>query len=154
MKIGWVVIALIISAGCATSNTPSTFALRLRPGDDLRLKLEDFAKQRNLQAGYVITCAGSLKTAAIRFADKPDATILTGPFEIVSLTGTLSPDGPHLHVSIADGDGRTTGGHLAEGSIIYTTAEIVIGELRGNRFRRVTDPETTYKELEVGSEPP
>ena len=57
-------------------------------------------------------------------------------------------------MSIAGGDGRTTGGHLAEGSIIYTTAEIVIGELRGTRFRRVTDPATTDKELEVTSEPP
>lgn len=125
------------------------FALRLNPGDDLRQKLTEFASRQNLRAAYVITCVGSLRAAAIRFADQKNSTVLEGPFEIVSLVGTLSPDGPHLHVSISDASGRTFGGHLGEGSIVYTTAEVVIGELSGARFTRQTDPATTYKELKI-----
>jgi predicted DNA-binding protein with PD1-like motif len=125
------------------------FALRLKPGDDLRRTLEGFAASRQLRAAYVATCAGSLKVAAIRFADQKDATTLTGPFEIVSVTGTFSTDGPHLHISVSDAGGRTFGGHLAEGSLVYTTAEVVIVELVGASFRREIDPTTTYKELVV-----
>ena len=124
-------------------------ALRLKPGDDLRNEIVKFAAARHLRAAYAATCAGSLKVAAIRFADQNTPTIVEGPLEIVSLTGTISPDGPHLHLSVSDATGRTIGGHLAEGSIVYTTAEIVIGELEGARFRREVDPATTYKELVV-----
>jgi predicted DNA-binding protein with PD1-like motif len=90
-----------------------------------------------------------VRQAAIRFAGQKDATILTGPFEIVSLTGTFSADGPHLHISISDASGRTHGGHLAEGTLVYTTAEVVVGELAGARFSRRIDPATTYKELVI-----
>lgn len=32
-------------------------------------------------------------------------------------------DGAHLHISVSDGDGRTLGGHLAEGTFVHTTAQ-------------------------------
>ena len=45
--------------------------------------------------------------------------------------------------------GRTIGGHLGAGSIVYTTAEIVVADLKGARFRRELDPATTFKELVI-----
>jgi predicted DNA-binding protein with PD1-like motif len=163
VKTGLAIVALLVLSACSTTtDRPATpcastqrgcetrgFAIRLKPGDDLRRTLEEFAAHRQLRAAYVATCAGSLKVAAIRFADQKDATILTGPFEIVSVTGTLSPDGPHLHISVSDATGRTFGGHLAEGTLVYTTAEVVIVELIGARYRREVDPDTSYKELVV-----
>lgn len=153
-------LLLVLFGACATrSAAPESairsgngfdvraFALRLRPGDDLRTKLTQFAAQRSLHAAHVITCVGSLKVVAIRFADQQSATVLEGPFEIVSLVGTLSTDGPHLHLSVSDSSGRTFGGHLSEGSLVYTTAEVVIGDLVGARFARETDPATASKEL-------
>ena len=47
-------------------------------------------------------------------------------FEIVSVTGTVSIHGSHIHVSISDEDGKTIGGHLVSGCKIYTTVEIVL----------------------------
>jgi predicted DNA-binding protein with PD1-like motif len=162
VKTGFVIAALLVLGACTTANRPAAscgsnqpgcetraFAIRLKPGDDLRRTLEEFVARRQLRAAYVATCAGSLKVAVIRFADQQDATTLTGPFEIVSVTGTLSTDGPHLHISVSDAGGRTVGGHLAEGSLVYTTAEVVIVELVGARFRREVDPATSYKELVV-----
>jgi predicted DNA-binding protein with PD1-like motif len=153
------VAALLLLVACGTtapSRTPEgsgretrAFAFRLGPGADLRKELEAFAASRGLQAAYVATCVGSVRVASIRFADQKDATVLTGPFEIVSLTGTLSPDGPHLHVSVSDSTGRTIGGHLSEGTLVYTTAEVVVVELAGARFSRAIDPATTFKELVV-----
>lgn len=126
-----------------------TYALRLRPHQDLRLELEKFAKENGLQAGFILTCVGSLRHAALRLANKPDTTHFEDKFEILSLVGTLSVDGPHLHVALSDGTGKTIGGHLQVGNLIYTTAEIVIGELDDLVFTRPIDAETTYDELQI-----
>jgi predicted DNA-binding protein with PD1-like motif len=72
-----------------------------------------------------------------------------GPMEIVSLTGTLGPDGMHVHISLARADGACIGGHLVSGCIVHTTAELVIGALEGAEFRRQPDPVTGYAELSV-----
>lgn len=125
------------------------YALRLRPGQDLRQELEKFTKERGIKAGFIITTVGSLQKASLRLADKSDVTGFEGKFEIVSLVGTLTQDGVHLHASISDGAGRTVGGHLVEGCLVYTTAEIVIGEATGMEFRRETDKSTGYKELTI-----
>jgi predicted DNA-binding protein with PD1-like motif len=74
--------------------------------------------------------------------------------EIVSLTGTLGPDGLHVHISLAGADGACIGGHLVEGCIVNTTAELVIGELADVAFRRLADPATGYAELVVAPRPP
>lgn len=129
--------------------TMETYAIRLRPNQDLRHELEAFATANNLQAAFILTCVGSLRHAALRLADKPDTTQYEGKFEIVSLVGTLSKDGPHLHISLSDGTGTMIGGHLQMGNLIYTTAEIVIGELTDKVFSRPIDTETTYDELEI-----
>jgi predicted DNA-binding protein with PD1-like motif len=125
-------------------------ALRLGPGADLKRDLSRFARANGMRAGIVLTCVGSLTRAVVRLADQPEATTFEGKHEIVSLVGTLSPDGDHLHVAISDGQGRTVGGHLMEGSIVYTTAEIAVGELEALAFARELDPRTTFRELVVG----
>lgn len=130
-----------------------TFALRLRPHQDLRGELEALARSRDLHAAFILTCVGSLRHAALRLADKDETTHYDAKFEILSLVGTLSPDGAHLHIALADGTGRTIGGHLMDGNLIYTTAEIVVGELEDVHFSRPIDPETTYDELTIESRP-
>ena len=127
----------------------TTVTLRLRPKDDLKLKLEELVKRDGIKAACIITCVGSLDVAAIRFANLPETTLLPGKLEIVSLTGTLAESGLHIHISVSDSSGKTTGGHLQEGSLIYTTAEIVLGILPDVEFSRKTDPTYGYKELDV-----
>ncbi|MGJ3246552.1 MAG: PPC domain-containing DNA-binding protein [Elainellaceae cyanobacterium] len=123
--------------------------LRLRPGQDLRGELDAFAHQQSLQAGCIVTCVGSLTRAVMRFANQPHETTHEGPFEIVSLTGTLSVHGSHMHLAIADSAGQTLGGHLLKGSLIYTTAEVVIGIVPDVSFRREYDALTGYRELTI-----
>jgi predicted DNA-binding protein with PD1-like motif len=126
-----------------------TYALRLHPGEDPLAVLDAFAMEMRLEAAYVITCVGSLTRAVLRYANQEEATVLEGHFEIVSLTGVLSIYGSHYHIAIADGEGRTYGAHLLEGSQVYTTAEIILGSLDGVRFLRTFDPVTGYEELEI-----
>lgn len=125
------------------------YALRLHPGQDLRHELEAFTREKNLEAGFVVTCVGSLQRLNLRPANQQAPLTRVGKFEIVSLVGTLSPDGPHLHIAVSDSTGATLGGHLLEGNEIFTTAEIVVGSAHNLRFRRETDPQTTFKELKI-----
>jgi len=125
--------------------------IRLFPGDDLKRRIDQLAWERGWRAACLITCVGSLDEAMIRYADSEDITRVPGPLEILSLNGTIASfGGSHLHIVVADGQGRVTGGHLKEGSIVRTTAEIVIGSLDGFSFHREIDPETGFAELVVG----
>lgn len=136
----------------ASASPISVHALRLHPGDDLLECLAAYVKATSLRAAFVVTCVGSLTNARLRFANKPHATELVGHFEIVSLVGTFSGDaGAHLHTSISDGEGRVIGGHVLPGCIVYTTAEVVLGEASELVFSRPTDPATTWDELLVES---
>jgi predicted DNA-binding protein with PD1-like motif len=144
--------ALIQLAACTSPKPVSemtVYAIRLSPGQDIKKELTAFVREKNLHAAFIITCVGSLQQAVLRLANQPNALTRVEKFEIVSLTGTLSPDGAHLHIALSDSIGTTIGGHLLEGSLIYTTAEIVIGEAETLSFKRETDPATTYKELKV-----
>ncbi|MEA4908891.1 MAG: PPC domain-containing DNA-binding protein [Anaerolineaceae bacterium] len=126
-----------------------TFAFRLPPLSDLQPSLEEFTRVHHIQAGCILSCVGNLDQAAIQMADQVEPTILQGPFEIVSLAGTLSPDGNHLHISFADSIGQTYGGHLREGTLVFTSAELVLADFDELRFHRIPDPETGSDELVV-----
>src|SRR4051812_23510354 len=96
----------------ASAVTMKIYALRLKPNQDLRQELEKFIKANKISTGFIITAVGSLKETKIRLADQPEASAFEGKFEIVSLVGTLSQDGVHLHISVSDKTGKTVGGHL------------------------------------------
>lgn len=128
----------------------TTVALRLGPGQDLKQELDAFVKRNNLSAVSVLTCVGSLTRVPLRYANQESYEVLTGHFEIVSLTGMLSAQsGSHLHLAVSDSTGRTVGGHFGEGSRVYTTAEILLGVLPGYQFTREPDPKSGYRELVI-----
>ncbi len=129
--------------------TTQTHALRLKPGQNLKKELQDFVLREKIEAGWIVTCVGSLTQTHIRFANQPQGTRSNGYFEIVSLVGTLSVNGSHLHISVSDSTGQTTGGHLLDGNIIYTTAEIVIASSNEFVFSREKDGTTQWEELQI-----
>jgi len=125
------------------------YVFRLKPGKDLRKSIEAIVNEKNIEAGWINTCVGSLTDYTIRFANQQQGTSGSGHFEIVNLTGTVSVNGSHLHISISDFAGKTIGGHLLEGCKIYTTAEIVIGSTTAYEFKRKKDGTTEWEELQI-----
>lgn len=125
------------------------YALRLKPGQDLKKEIQQFVNEKKIEAGWISTCAGSLTRYTIRFANEPNGSSGNGHFEIVSLSGTVSINGSHLHISISDSTGKTIGGHLLDSNIIYTTAEIVILTTNRFTFKREKDGTTPWEELKV-----
>ena len=126
-----------------------THVIRLKPGMDLKKSIHEYVVNNNIQAGWIVTCVGSLTKYNIRFANQSELTSESGHFEIVGLTGTLSVNGSHLHITISDSKGRTIGGHLADNNIIYTTAEIVIESSDSYLFKRIKDGTTPWEELQI-----
>jgi predicted DNA-binding protein with PD1-like motif len=127
----------------------TTYAFRLKPGQDLKTEIQKLVNEKQIKAGWISTCVGSLTKYTIRFANQPDGSSDSGHFEIVSLTGTVSVNGSHLHISISDSTGKTIGGHLMDGCTIYTTAEIVILSSNEFIFKREKDGSTPWEELQV-----
>eukprot|EP01103_Thecamoeba_quadrilineata_P011856 TRINITY_DN2933_c0_g1_i1.p1 TRINITY_DN2933_c0_g1~~TRINITY_DN2933_c0_g1_i1.p1 ORF type:complete len:112 (-),score=15.55 TRINITY_DN2933_c0_g1_i1:25-360(-) len=99
--------------------------------------------------GYIATVVGSLTKVNLRLANTFDCLEKEGHFEIVSVVGTLSPQGLHIHMCISDHTGATFGGHLKPGNLVYTTAEIVIGVLHQYSFLREQCPLSGWPELVV-----
>jgi uncharacterized protein len=128
-------------------------ALRLTPGQDLKFELEALVKNEQVKSGCLLSAVGSLTDATLRLADGKTMKEFKGPFEIVSATGTVSPDGCHIHLSVADRKGSVIGGHLQQGCLVNTTAELVILSFEDLCFSRVFDPETGYEELKVSQQP-
>ncbi|MEO8740063.1 MAG: PPC domain-containing DNA-binding protein [Casimicrobiaceae bacterium] len=123
--------------------------VRLHPGDDLRQRIETLVQERNIAAAFVLSGIGSLSRVALRHAGAPHPEVREGDFEIIALAGSLSAEGAHLHMAIADCDGRVTGGHVAAGCRVRTTAEILLAILPGWTFARRRDAATGYPELAI-----
>lgn len=122
-------------------------AKRLWAGLDLRKEIEKIVKENRVDAGSILSVVENLKKARLRMVGGKNIKTWNKSFEIVSGTGTLSPDGCHIHIAIADSQGKIVGGHLKEGCVVKTTVEIVLLKFSGIRFRRVLDNETGYSEL-------
>ncbi len=131
------------------SSKSEIHVLRLGPGADLKKSLQQLAVTNNWPAAVLVTCVGSLTDYNLRFANRKEGVSGKGHFEIVSLVGTISASSVHLHLMIADNNGTAIGGHLLDGNIVFTTAEIAIAMLPDLVFHREFDPASGYKELNV-----
>ena len=132
---------------CRAVERMRTLVLRLNPGDDLRASLDAALKKGGDDAAFVVSGIGSLRGASIRFAGAENAARIEGDLEILTLAGSLWPDGSHLHISVSDADGRVFGGHAAPGCTVRTTAEVLVAWLPEWHFSRTHDATTGYAEL-------
>jgi predicted DNA-binding protein with PD1-like motif len=130
------------------------YTFRLTPGQDLFESIDAIVKERKIEAGCVLSSVGSLTHVTLRFANQDLYSDHDGYFEIVSLTGTVSIYGSHLHISVSDGEGKTMGGHLVPGCKIYTTAEIVLAVFKNEVYKReLLENDSGYEELVVYKRP-
>jgi len=125
------------------------YTFRLTPGQDLIDGIESFVLQNQIEAGCILSGVGSLTQAVLRLANRVEFSRYEGFFEIVSVTGTVSIHGSHLHIAISDGEGTTIGGHLVSGCKIYTTAEIVVIAFSNLVYERRFAEDSGYDELVV-----
>jgi uncharacterized protein len=113
-------------------------------------------------ACFVLSAVGSLEVLTLRMANACRVGVANDPndnekgnlktwnqrLEVISLVGTLSLTGRHLHMSVSDEHGNVFGGHVVSGTI-YTTLELVLGVIPQVDFLREMDASTGYRELIV-----
>lgn len=122
--------------------------IQIEAGTGLLEEINTHISSEAIQAAAIFTIVGSLTRANLRLAGANESKLFEGPYEIVSAEGTMGPDGSHIHISVSSADGETVGGHLQKGSLINTTAEIVLADLSEHwKFKRKKCEVSGYPEL-------
>ena len=103
----------------------------------------------NINSGIMACAVGCCSKVKFRLAGAESFYEDERDYEIVSIMGTISSDGVHIHISFADDTGKVVGGHLTEGCIINTTCEVSIIKSDKYKLSREYDEETCYKELVI-----
>mmetsp|Transcript_37882 Transcript_37882/g.42428 ORF Transcript_37882/g.42428 Transcript_37882/m.42428 type:complete len:172 (-) Transcript_37882:2510-3025(-) len=153
--------SIVMDSSRPSSGSVVAHPVRINAGEDLVSSMELAAlaamEKSETSSAFVLTAVGSLESVTLRMANsckRENGSCINNlkewkqRLEIVSLVGTFSRDGKHLHMTVSDKDGNVFGGHLMSGKI-FTTLEIVIGVIENVKFSRVYDPATGYKELAV-----
>ena len=122
--------------------------LKLAPGSDLRLSLEELA-QRDGISGFVVGVVGNLTKASFQCPGQAEPTVLEGDLEVITLNGTFSPEGVHLHLSLSDGACQVWGGHLEPGTIVQKGVDLLIGVLEQREGRPVRQTAAAAPRIEI-----
>ena len=126
-------------------------AVRLTQGAELKHEIATLVSQHAIQAGSIASCVGSLSSIHLRLAGATKTLQVSAPFEIVSMMGTLTPQHQHIHISVADTQGVVFGGHLLDGNIVDTTAELIVHSYSNLIFSRENDTRTGFSELIINN---
>ncbi len=140
----------------ASGNIKRVVAIRLQPGKDLLLGLEEACKLQGINNGVILSAIGSLDSPRfcnpVELPDKKagygygEVLHLTGPIELTCAAGLICHDDEgvtnlHVHVTMTDRHGNAHGGHLVEGTKVLLTVDVVIAELEGLVMGRQFDPD-------------
>lgn len=121
---------------------------RLGFGCDLLEELNRVAKEREITLGR-IEALGAVQKARIGYYDQNTREYqfvdIDKALEIVQLIGNVSLKDAepfvHAHITFADASGKTFGGHLAPGTLVFA-CEFIIEALEGAELNRSFDEET------------
>ena len=124
------------------------FVGKLKHGSDLLEELTSVCEHNGIHLGRV-EAIGAVKKARLCFYNqqerKYDFFKIEENLEITALIGNISMrDGEpmvHAHITLADAQGRTYGGHLAPGTVVFA-CEFSIDVYKGPRLLRAYDDET------------
>jgi len=122
--------------------------LKLAPGSDLRLSLEELAQREGI-SGFVLGVVGNLTKASFQCPGQAEPTVLEGDLEVITLNGTFSPEGVHLHLSLSDGACQVWGGHLEPGTIVQKGVDLLIGVLEQRESRPARQTAATAPRIEI-----
>lgn len=131
-----------------------TWVLRFERGEEIVSALKAFCAEHGIALAAVSgigaadrVTIGCFKTGTKEYIRKE----LIGDHEITGLAGTVSTMGGrpylHLHVTLADSDWRTFGGHL-DSAVVSGTCEVVLHPIEG-RLERVYDEQVGLNLLKL-----
>ena len=125
---------------------------RVKPKQELLTEIARYCQEHSITSGVIIGTIGSVEKARLNFLvelpGKYEPVDYPGPLEIVCAQGSIALKDNnlviHVHIQLS-GQKTCCGGHLAEATI-FSTAEVIIGEL-DYQLRRQIDSYTGLAEL-------
>lgn len=125
---------------------------RLKDGVELKEHLKKFAQEKNIDAAVVLSAVAGAKRAELRMpgatTNRKNIKTFKGDLEVVSIQGTLSKEGYHIHIALSNKKSLVFGSPL-EKMVVRITAEVTILEIPNRKFLRELDEETGFKELSI-----
>ena len=126
---------------------------RVKPRQELGREIVRYCRQNGISSGVVIGIIGSVVSARLNFLrelpGKYETKEYEGPLEIVCAQGSVALKDTelivHVHLQVSS-QNECRGGHLVEATV-FSTAEVVIGELDYQLYR-YTDDYTGLNELQ------
>lgn len=117
-------------------------------GTDLLKELQKYVLAKNINLAW-LSGVGAVSRANIRYYDQPAQKWvdleLDENLEVAGMWGNVSLlNGEpivHVHIVLADREGRCYGGHLADGTLVFNL-EIMLTTLTGPNVVRKMDPQT------------
>lgn len=101
-----------------TTSLQPSYLLRLMPGEELLETLTQFCKDKNISGGTVVGIGGTTDAILCYFNQKTkkyEETPYAGRlYEVVNLTGNISIEKIHIHVTIADNNNQALAGHCGK----------------------------------------
>jgi len=118
------------------------WVIRIDKGEEIVQTLTKICKDNKIKLGS-ISGIGAVSKATIGLFETKSKEFhtkeLSGDYEITNLSGNISTMNkevyPHLHITLADKNQQTFGGHLSS-AIISGTGEIIVEEIEGEIERR------------------
>ena len=125
---------------------------RIKPDQELFSEIKNYCQLNKITSGIILGIIGSLKHATLSYIAELPAKYeefnYAGPLELVCAQGSIATienvPALHIHIQISQENG-CHGGHLVSATV-FSTAEVVIGELDYQLRRRYNDY-TGLKEL-------
>ena len=130
-------------------------AVRLKPGTDVLLGLQEACERNGINNGVILSAIGSLN--GVQYCNPVELPTkagygygetlhLTGPIELTSASGIICHDDEgntnlHVHISLSDRHGNAHGGHLVEGTKVLLTVDVILAEIEGLVMGRKFDEE-------------
>jgi uncharacterized protein len=117
-------------------------------GSDLLKELQGFVLAKNINLAW-LSGVGAVSRATIRYYDQPRQEWidldLDRNLEVAGMWGNVSLlNGEpivHVHIVLADNEGRCYGGHLGDGTVVFNL-EILMTTLSGPAVTRKMDAQT------------
>jgi len=125
----------------ASFSVKKVHILRVDPGEDVLVSVNEFLAESALRQGVVLAGYGTLAAHHLHWVTHnkipSDSTFGRGEggIEILSMNGLVVEGEPHIHVTLSTPDGAY-GGHLEEGCIAYVLCEIMLAEIDGPALSR------------------
>jgi len=120
----------------ASSAVERVVVVRLKNGVDLLAGLKEAVAREKIRNGVILSAFGSVTSYHVHVVDNatfPPKDVYKkgeGPYDLLNVSGMILGGRVHPHITLANPT-QVVGGHLEEGTRVFTFATISIGVLSG-----------------------